>query len=206
MCGRFTLTDPDRLERAYGKRFGFAEFSEYRLPRFNVAPAQAVLGVRNDGARSVEPLWWGIHGRINARAQTVALRGERHRCIVFADGFYEWQNRKPTYFTLKTGEPFAFAGVWSTEGEGARCAIITCEANDAVRPIHDRMPVILPDDALDVWLAQEELPSEVVRSLLRPLPAGAMAARTVSRRLNDARYDAPDVLVDDDPVQPSLGF
>ena len=206
MCGRFTLIDPDRLERFYGKRFRFEEFSEYRLPRFNIAPTQGVAGVRNDGRDTVESLIWGIRGRINARAETVASASPRNRCIVFADGFYEWRNKRPTYFTLETDEPFAFAGLWAASRQGAECTIVTCEPNDLARPIHDRMPVILPQDALEVWLSQEYLAEDVVRSILRPYPGVSMKGRPVSRRLNSARYDAPDVLVDDDPVQERLGL
>lgn len=204
MCGRFTLTDPLRIGAAY-PRYRFEEFSEYRLPRFNIAPTQAILGVRNDGRNDVEPLRWGIDGRINARIETIATRPLAFRCIIFADGFYEWRGRKPVYYTMKDGRPFAFAGIWQpvTAGEPPS-AIVTCEPNELVAPVHDRMPAILRDDQLDAWLSEADLGTEDTRALIRPYDAGEMTARDVSMRLNDARYDSPNVLVDDDPVQGSL--
>jgi putative SOS response-associated peptidase YedK len=204
MCGRFTLTDPLRIRAAY-PRYRFEEFSEYRLPRFNIAPTQAVLGVRNDGRNGVEPLRWGIDGRINARVETVSARPLPFRCIIFADGFYEWRGRKPVYYTMKDERPFAFAGIWQpvTEGEPPS-AIVTCEPNELVARVHDRMPAILSDDELDAWLSEGDMPTEVTRTLIQPYAAAEMAARDVSMRLNDARYDDPKVLIDDDPVQESL--
>lgn len=204
MCGRFTLTDPLRISARY-PRYRFEEFSEYRLPRFNIAPTQAVLGVRNDGRNEVIPLEWGIEGRINARAETVASRPVAFRCIIFADGFYEWRGRKPVYYTLKDGRVFAFAGIWDPVAEGPTpCAIVTCPPNELVARVHDRMPVILSDDELETWLASDDLNPTQARGLLRPYAAAAMKARNASMRLNDARHDAPDVLIDDDPVQESL--
>ncbi|HEY5258420.1 MAG TPA: SOS response-associated peptidase [Candidatus Baltobacteraceae bacterium] len=193
------------MKQTYGRRFRFEEFSETHLPRYNVAPTQMVLGVRNDGRDAVEQMQWCIHGRINARAESASSRSQRNRCIIFADGFFEWLNKRSTYFQLRNAEPFAFAGIWnSLEGSEAQCAIITCEPNALVRPVHDRMPVILPNDALSMWLGEGDLPGDIVRVMLRPYPADAMTARPASSRLNSARYDAPDVLVDDDPIQQGL--
>jgi putative SOS response-associated peptidase YedK len=204
MCGRFTLTDPLRISGRY-PRYRFEEFSEYRLPRFNIAPTQAVLGVRNDGKDEVLPLEWGIEGRINARAETVTSRPLAFRCIIFADGFYEWRGRKPVYYTMKDDRVFAFAGIWTPVTEGATpCAIVTCPPNELVARVHDRMPAILRDDEIDAWLGSEDLAPVQARGLLRPYDAAAMEARDASMRLNDARYDQPDVLVDNDPVQESL--
>ncbi len=216
MCGRYSLVDPERLKRTFGRRFRFDEMSDTRLPRFNIAPTQEVLGVRDVGGDVVESLAWGIDGRINARAETIApaVQGQRaiasafqgRRCIVFADGFYEWRNKRPVYFQLDGGEPFAFAGIWALGERAAECAIVTTQPNALVRVVHDRMPVILSAAALDVWLGPGELSADVVRGLLVPYPADAMVSRPVSSRLNNARYDAADVLVDNDPVQPSLGL
>jgi len=204
MCGRFTLTDPLRIRAAY-PRYRFEEFSEYRLPRFNIAPAQPVLGVRNDGRDDVEPLQWGIDGRINARVETIGARPVPFRCIIFADGFYEWRGRKPVYYTMKDARPFAFAGIWQPVSEGATpCAIVTCAPNELVARVHDRMPAILRDDQLDAWLQNNDLSPADTRSLIQPHDPTAMTSRDVSMRLNDARYDAPDVLIDNDPVQESL--
>src|SRR5580692_9918302 len=113
MCGRFTLAKPGALAGAF-PRFKFPEFSETRLPRYNIAPTQRVLGVRNDGRHIAEALRWGIRGRINIRAESLCARRSAivRRCVEFADGFYEWRNRRPFYYTLKSGEPFALAGLW----------------------------------------------------------------------------------------------
>jgi putative SOS response-associated peptidase YedK len=222
MCGRYTLIAPERIAKTY-PRFAPTEFSQTRLPRYNVAPTQAVLGVRNDGQDRIEALRWGFAPAwsetpsapplINARAETLAGRPafrdalRRRRCVVFADGFYEWRAKKPVYFTLADGAPFAFAGLWEPGHDAApSCVIVTCAPNALVRGVHDRMPVILTPDAIPLWLAPEELPPDVASSVLQPYDATRMRARDVSTRLNNAGYDAPDVLQDDDPVQQSLGF
>ncbi len=200
MCGRFTLTQPAALAAAF-PRFRFPEFSETRLPRYNIAPAQAVLGVRNDGRDLIEELRWGIHGRINVRAESIAARHApiRRRCIEFADGFYEWSNRRPFYYTLRSGRPFAFAGLWEPLDGSAACDVATCEPNAIVAPVHDRMPVILSDSNLDLWLDPQPLPPEVAASILRPLDAALMDVREVSMRVNNANYDAADALAPADP-------
>jgi putative SOS response-associated peptidase YedK len=200
MCGRFTLTKPAALAATF-PRFRFTEFSETRLPRYNIAPTQSVLGVRNDGRDLVEELTWGIRGRINIRAESIAARrgAVARRCIEFADGFYEWKDRRPFYYTLKSGDPFAFAGLWEPQNGSASCDIITCEPNPLVARVHDRMPVILTGSRIDLWLDPEALPPEVAASTLQPLDANLMQMREVSRRVNNANYDAPDVLAASEP-------
>lgn len=209
MCGRYSLIAAERIATTF-PRFRAGTFSETRrTPRFNVAPTQEVPGVRNDGRDAIDVLRWGMRGRINVRRETLAAwRGPvARRCILFADGFYEWRGRTPVYYTLRSGEPFAFAGIWEADGPApAMCAIATCEPNELVRAVHDRMPVILPSSALDLWLAPEPLPSGVAAAMLQPFDAGAMQGRDVSMRLNDARYDAPDVLTYRDPVQQGFSF
>lgn len=202
MCGRFTLTEPGALAAAF-PGFRFPEFSETRIPRYNVAPAQLVLGVRNDGRGVAEELQWGIAGRINIRAESIAARRSpvRRRCIEFADGFYEWRNRRPFYYTLKSGEPFAFAGLWAPQNGTAACDVATCEPNALVARVHDRMPVILTPSNVDRWLDPEPLPAEVAASILRPLDANLMKVREVSMRVNNANYDAADVLSDDSDLR-----
>jgi putative SOS response-associated peptidase YedK len=195
MCGRFTLTDPGAIAAAF-PRFRFPEFSDIRLPRYNIAPTQRVFGVRNDGRDLVEELNWGIRGRINIRSESILARRSaiRRRCIEFADGFYEWRDRRPFYYTLKSGEPFAFAGFWEPNNGTASCDIATCEPNELVAPVHDRMPVILTGSNVDLWIDPEPLPPEVAASLLRPLDADVMAVREVSMRVNNANYEAADAL------------
>jgi len=197
MCGRFTLTNPEALRNAF-PRFRWPEFSETKLPRYNVAPAQRVLAVRNDGRDTVEPMVWGIRGRINVRAESLASwrRPIRRRCIEFADGFYEWRDRRPYYYTLRSGEPFAFAGLWDPLDDDACCDIVTCEPNALVAPVHDRMPVILARENVDLWLDPEPLPPEVAGKILRPFDAEKMDVREVSTRVNNANYDGADVLAD----------
>lgn len=200
MCGRFTLAKPAALAEAF-PRFRFPEFSETRLPRYNVAPSQTIVGVRNDGRNVAEAMRWGIHGRINIRAESIAARRDpiRRRCIEFADGFYEWSNRRPFYYRLKSGAPFAFAGLWEPFDETAACDIVTCEPNSVVAPVHDRMPVILIDFNIEMWLDPEPLRPEVAASILRPLDAGLMEVREVSTRVNNANYDEADALAPADP-------
>jgi len=200
MCGRFSLTDP-AAAKSFFPQFRWPEFSETRLPRYNVAPAQRVLGVRNDGRDCVEPLLWGIRGRINVRAESLAAwrRPIARRCIEFADGFYEWRDRRPFYYTLASGDPFAFAGLWESDEGGAACDIITCEPNALVAPVHDRMPVILTPSNIDLWLDPEPLPPEVAASILRPFDAAKMTVREVSARVNNANYDLPDAIGAPDP-------
>jgi len=203
MCGRFTLTKPAALAAAFPS-FKFPqlrEFSETGLPRYNIAPTQEVLGVRNDGRETVEALRWGVRGRINVRAESILARRNpvRRRCIEFADGFYEWKERHPYYYTLRSGEPFAFAGLWEPLEGTAACDVVTCEPNAVVAPVHDRMPVLLARDAIALWLDPEPLPPEVAGSLLRPFDPALMTVREVSMRVNNANYDAADVLADAAP-------
>ena len=200
MCGRFTLTKPAALALAF-PRIRFPEFSETRLPRYNIAPSQPVVGLRNDGRNVAEVLHWGIRGRINVRGESIAARRDpiRRRCIEFADGFFEWSNRRPFYYTLRSGAPFAFAGLWEPDDGSAACDIVTCEPNALVAPIHHRMPVILIDGAVDAWLDPEPLPPEAAGAILRPLDASLMEMHEVSTRVNNANYDAADALAPPDP-------
>ncbi|MBV8531532.1 MAG: SOS response-associated peptidase [Candidatus Eremiobacteraeota bacterium] len=200
MCGRFTLTKPRALAGAF-PRFHFPEFSQTRLPRYNIAPSEAILGVRNDGRDAVEEMRWGVRGRINVRGESILARHGpiRRRCIEFADGFYEWSNRRPFYYTLASGEPFAFAGLWEPLNGMASCDIATCEPNALVARVHDRMPVILTGSNVDVWLDPKPLSPEVAAGILRPLGTSLMRVREVSMRVNNANYDAPDVLEGTDP-------
>jgi putative SOS response-associated peptidase YedK len=216
MCGRFTLATPDPSQiRA---RFAIGERLEVRR-RYNVAPGDDVLAVVQ---RASEPegalLRWGLVPHwasdprdlgvttINARAETVAERPAyrdafaRKRCLIVADGFYEWSAGTPHWITHEDGEPFAFAGLWAswrprTEEpvEPLRsCAIVTIAATGPVRALHDRMPVILARDAEDAWL-DPETPEPALHELLAA--AGTtLVTRPVSRAVNDARHDAPDCL------------
>lgn len=200
MCGRYTLTKPQGLRTAF-PQFRYPEFSETRLPRYNIAPTQEVLCVRNNGEARIEPLHWGIRGRINIRAESILARRNpvRRRCIEFADGFFEWRERRPYYYTLRSGEPFAFAGLWEPGDGIPSCDLVTCRPNELVAPVHDRMPVILTPGAIERWLAPEAIGPEAAASILVPYDPALMDVREVTRRVNNANYDAADVLDEPDP-------
>lgn len=223
MCGRYTLATPDPAEiRA---RFPVGETVTVRR-RYNVAPGDDVLAVTTDrdGSPRGELLHWGLvpswsqpgDGRpkmINARAETVSERPafrrpfERFRCLIIADGFYEWRasargrpgaGKDAFHIAPVAGTPFAFAGLWSVRRAAAdsqlrSCTILTVPANSAVSALHDRMPVILEPDAESSWLDPSTLKDELL-ALLRPLPSSWTAIRPVGPAVNDARYDGPECL------------
>lgn len=217
MCGRFTLTSPtDQIQELFAVK---------KLPsleaRYNVAPTDPVLSVRLDdeGARTAERMRWGlipywaddtkIGARlINARSETVhekpAFRDafERRRCLVAADGFFEWkkmQGRKqPFHFTLKEGGPFGFAGLWERwrdeEGEWlTSCTVLTTEANELVQPTHDRMPVIVHPEDHELWLDTRATHDDLAE-VFEPFPPDEMQGYPVSTRVNNVRNDDPDCL------------
>ncbi len=228
MCGRYTLTNPDPAQiRA---RFPVDESVAIER-RFNVAPGDDVLAVTTDrdGRARGELLRWGLIPpwtdpgaatlkMINARAETVDRRPayraafRRHRCLVIADGFYEWRRREagpsqPFHITLAERQPFAFAGLWSVWRDGRQtvrsCAIVTTRARGAVASLHDRMPVILEPEAELVWLAPEA-PAELLRELIVASEAQHAVLRAVSPAVNDARHDAPDCLAQPEAMQSTL--
>jgi putative SOS response-associated peptidase YedK len=215
MCGRYTLTDPDpRLLRF---RFGLTESVEIEQePRYNVAPTDPVLAIRlnGDGEREPGVLRWGLIPHyaepesfdrllINARAETVAEAAvfrdafATHRCLIVADGFYEWREeetgKKPVWITRPEREPFAFAGLWARarRADGTdlhSCAIVTCPPGELVAPIHDRMPVILEQGQEARWLDLEAEPAELLALLA---PTDELSITEVSDAVNDVRQDGP---------------
>ena len=229
MCGRFTIkTDLTTL----GERFQFDPQGLIFQPRFNLAPTDDAMTVVNGQGRKAEAMRWGLipysakempKGRpiINARDDTVLTNGlfknalTRRRCLVLADGFYEWRKdgklRTPFYYRLKSREPFAFAGLWSAwknpaSGEVVNsCSIITTAPNDLTAQVHDRMPVILPEEAEDLWLNPAIVDAGVLTASLKPFPAGSMDAYEVSRMVNSVANDEPDLVVPfTNPSQPAL--
>jgi putative SOS response-associated peptidase YedK len=218
MCGRYTLTDPDpRLLRF---RFGLTESAEIEQePRYNVAPTDPVLALRlnHEGEREPGILRWGLIPHyadpetfdrllINARAETVveapAFRDafETHRCLIVADGFYEWRaeetGKKPVWITRPDRAPFAFAGLWSAarraDGSAVHsCAIVTCRPGEVVAPIHDRMPVILGQAAERAWL-EPEARRESLQALL--IPTDELSVTEVSDAVNYVRQDGPGLI------------
>ena len=221
MCGRYSLV-ADTSELAL--RFDFESGGEARPPRFNIAPTQQVLAVTRDAGDSrnaARAVRWGLipfwakdvsigNRMINARAETVdtspAFRRafERRRCLVLADGFYEWlkvgKDRVPMRIALRSGAPFAFAGLWETwrspEGDAvASCTIITTTPNAVMEPIHNRMPVILPRHAEGVWLDASGANSAAeLKGLLAPYADSDLEVYEVSKLVNSPRNDTPEVL------------
>lgn len=225
MCGRYTLTAPD--PGALRARFGLDE-AFVLTPRFNVAPGDDVPAVTTDraGARRGDVLRWGLvphwakdpatgYRMINARAETVTERPAfrdafaRRRCLIPADGFYEWQaregaRRQPWWITRADHAPFAFAGLWATwrpepEAPPLRtCTILTTAAAPAIAPLHHRMPVILAPADEALWLAPDADHAALL-ALCDPAAGVPTTAREVGFAVNDARHDAPDCL---DPPPP----
>jgi putative SOS response-associated peptidase YedK len=219
MCGRYTLAVPNPAEvRA---RFPTGEAIEIRR-RYNVAPGDEVLAVTTDreGAQRGDVLRWGLVPSwakrpdiglktINARVETVAVRPayrrafERFRCLVIADGFYEWRRtsdgrKEAFHITRADGALFAFAGLWSIwhgdEGQTLRtCTILTVPANGTIASLHDRMPVILARESESPWLDHSTTREELA-ALLSGLPPSLTALRPVGPAVNDARYDGPECL------------
>lgn len=218
MCGRFTLTQPANV----AAKFGLDNFApiepEFYTPRFNVAPTQRIVVVpTSDMQRVARPMRWGLipywakddklgSNLINARAEGIATKPafrsafKSRRCLIPADGFYEWQQtprgKQPYRIMLRSGEMFAFAGLWerwrNLEGEMVEsCCIVTCEPNAVAARFHDRMPVIIAPDAYDTWLFGT---AEQALSLLKPYPAEAMRAYPVSTRVNRPANDMPELI------------
>lgn len=221
MCGRFASNLTwQQLHEAYGivAPAGTTAPPEPQ-PHYNIAPTQTVPVVRLDraGRREVALLRWGLipywakdtkigARMINARAETIAtasaFRGafERRRCLVPANGFYEWRkldgDRQPYFLGLRDGTPLAFAGLWERWKHGDApidsFTIVTGEPNSLVAEIHDRMPVILDPSDYDAWLASRD--SAVLHRLLQPFPSQLMTAYAVSKRVNNVKNDDPAVM------------
>ena len=213
MCGRFQL----KAEQDWMVEFGLPEPPDI-TPRYNIAPTQDIVAIRREagGMRRAGLLRWGLvpsfaedpavgNRMINARAETVASKPafrepfQKRRCLVPADGFYEWRRvggaRDPYLLKMRDGRTFAFASVWDRWGRDAAriesCAILTTAANELVTPIHDRMPVILDRSDYDLWL-DPDAREEDLHGILRPFPAAEMMAVPVSARVNSTAVDDPE--------------
>ena len=213
MCARYSLITPVvEIVRLFNLPLDTAP----RAPRYNIAPTQQVpVVVSAPGGRALRDLRWGLipfwakdasKPMINARSETAAekptFRGSmRHRrCLVPADGFYEWQGpagkKQPFLFSPPGGGPLAFAGLWErwTGSDGAPLdtfAILTTAANAVVAPVHDRMPVILPPDAWAAWLDPATTDAAALRPLLVPAPDELLTARPLSKHVSSVRNDDP---------------
>jgi len=224
MCNRYRFTE--KIE-ALARVFLELNAMNLRLaPRFNVAPTQQapVLVPGEDQRPGIEMMRWGLvpswskdgkGGFLNARSETAAEKPAfrdawRHRrCLVIAHGFYEWQTvphgKQPWHFHLKGDELMCFAGLWETwkQKDSAQeplrtFTILTTSANALVAPLHDRMPVILPQEAWRTWIDARSTPGEI-QSLMAPLDSGAMECWRVTPRMNNARHESPDCAVPFEP-------
>jgi putative SOS response-associated peptidase YedK len=219
MCGRFTTRlTPAELVEAFGLAGMDEALAQALPPRFNVAPRQPVPVVTNHGPRLLRAFRWGLvpwwakdvragDRLINARLETLGQRpafrsGEKNRCLVLADGFYEWKRegprKLPFFFELEGAAPFAFAGLWDSwrtpEGDTLHtCLLLTQPALGAVAPVHGRMPVVLPKRLYPTWLTPEAVPLDSWRATLAGLEPPFLA-RPVSTYVNAAAHEGPDCL------------
>jgi putative SOS response-associated peptidase YedK len=220
MCGRFTLTvNPAELQDTFSNFI----FPEKFAPRFNIAPSQPLLAIPNNGANKADFFVWGLipmwakdpamgNRLINARGETVAekpsFRGsfKYKRCLILADGFYEWKanlgtkTKTPYFIHMRDRKPFVFAGLWdaweSPDGSSIKtCTIITTEPNELMKPIHNRMPVILHTRDYAKWLDASPQTPDSLLPLIKPFPADDMAAYPVSTLVNKPSNDKPELVV-----------
>lgn len=212
MCGRYTLRS-----RGSAKFYGLpASALPFLAPRYNIAPSQAVPVILKRGRETeVSMFQWGLipswskdpKGFINARAETLEDKPsfsesfQRRRCLIPADGFYEWQRsgkyKQPYFLQMKDETPFAFAGIWDQwQRNGVSitsCAIITTSPNELLVTLHDRMPVILKPESQESWL-RRDLQAGQLKDLLAPFPASEMKSFPVSSRVNHAEVDGAELV------------
>lgn len=216
MCGRYTLiTDIKKVAESFG-----VDPLPTSSPRYNIAPTQDIVAILKNGTAHMSTLRWGLipawakdesigSRMINARAETLAekpsfkslLRGKR--CLVVADGFYEWRtegkSKTPMYITLQDNQPFAFAGLWdiwkAPDGQQVQsCTIITTEPNELMATIHNRMPAILRPGAYEDWLNPQLRDEHVLTHYLQPYPTELMKARPVSKLVNNPKNETAEIL------------
>ncbi len=219
MCGRYTLSQP---AQSLIEKFQLDEVPSLES-QYNVAPTNSVATVvveQHSHKRMLRLLQWGLipswakdpkigSKMINARAETVAEKPSfrsafRHRrCLVLADGFYEWQRaqgkKQPYYIRMRDGQPFAFAGLWEHwQGPDGSvidsCTHLTTEPNELVRPLHDRMPVILKPEHYQLWMDPEVQQPEQLQPLLSPYPSEEMVAFPVSSKVNSPVNNSPELV------------
>jgi putative SOS response-associated peptidase YedK len=217
MCGRYTVTSAPEAIRAL---FGYLEQSDFP-PRYNIAPSQPIAIVRLiDGKRQFALVRWGLLPawvknpknfslQINARGESLTDKPafkaamKRRRCLIPADGFYDWKatgaRKQPYYVCAKSGEPLAFAGLWEVwtgpNGEELETAtIVTTRANRMLAAIHDRMPVIVPPDAFNLWLDCANVDPETAATLIAPAPENLLEAYEVSTAVNRTANDSPQLI------------
>lgn len=223
MCGRIILTHKPTAISGFLPEL---QFDAWTGPRFNIAPTESVATLLNDGSGQVHLTRWGLipswakdasigNKMINARAETLlekpAFKGplKMQRCVILADGFYEWKAKQPMLIRLRSKEVFSLAGLWDrwTTPEGAAITsvtIITTEPNELMAEIHNRMPVILQTDWVSKWLSVDPIQSEELSPALSSFPADQMEAYAVSTLVNKPGVDSPDCISPADSM--SLGL
>lgn len=229
MCGRYTIV---LTEEEFSMLTGFASLPFVWQPRYNIAPGQLVPAIiSNGGERRIGQLQWGLVPHwakddkkpwINARGETVADKPSfkqsfaQRRCLIPADGFYEWKKnaasgrKQPMRIHLPERKLFMMAGLYDTwiRSDGSKlhtCTIITTHSNRFMSPIHDRMPVILPQDAEQLWLDPGIDGAKLLHSLLKPYPDAEMAAYPVSARVGNVVHNDSE-LIEEVPAPPEAGF
>ena len=212
MCARYTLFTPGDL---LAERFNLSDLLDLS-PRYNVAPSQqvAVVGSKAGGGRGLAMFQWGFVPQwandarsgpspVNAKSESIATNSafrdsfRLRRCLIPNDGFFEWQTttsgKRPLWFRHKNRDLMAFAGIWDCWRGSTKplftCAIITTTCNELVRPIHDRMPVILPPERWEQWLDPSAQSTDAIQPLLCPFPADQMQATPVSTFVNNSRHE-----------------
>lgn len=230
MCGRYTLSTPEQALDFLAPVLDESGVPPALESRFNVAPTQLMPIVANRTTRTVELARWGLvptwakdlsigSRMVNARSETLAAKPAfkdafaRRRCLVPADGFYEWQahgkRKQPFHIHMEPRRPFAFAGLWdrwkAPDGERhVSFTIITCAPNELLATLHDRMPVILAQDDWERWLAREPMPPEALEDLLVPADPAGWVIDPVSDWVNRADHEGPECIAAQMPVQGSL--
>jgi putative SOS response-associated peptidase YedK len=217
MCGRFNLSSPKEIV----ERFGFIDWSEKRIePRFNIAPSQEILTIVQLPLEqpSLQTAVWGLRpfwlqaGRpppINARAESLgssAMFREAQRCLIPATGFYEWRNGQPMHIRLRSGEAFAFAGVWLPSTQHAAsptAAIVTTRPNELMATIHTRMPAILRPEDERRWLDPDTDAREIAAHAVE---ASEMEAYPVGRQVNSWENEGPELIAPVAPPEAQLGL
>ena len=221
MCGRFVRKLDLREAMAY---FNAAVMESDLGPSYNIAPRQPIAVIMERGERKIVSMQWGLiphwakdekigNKLINARCETIAFKPsfrnayKNRRCLIIADGFYEWReidmHKRPYYICMKDEKPFGMAGLyetWSDPGgkKITTCTIITTTANDLMKPIHHRMPVIIDPDDYDLWLDPEETDTSKLEKMLRPCDPGMLKAYEVGPQVNAAGHVSEDCIK---PVQ-----
>ena len=213
MCGRFSLTQPEQLASTFG-----VEVKPFPPPRYNIAPSQplgVVVGLA-EGKRQFRLMQWGlipswakdpkIGARlINARVETAREKPsfraafKRRRCLIPADGFYEWQQldqrkKQPWYFQLPGKPVFAFAGLWESWQEIETCTILTMAANQEMKPYHQRMPIILAPADYDRWLDPTQTNGQEVEQWITEVSIPSIEAMPITKAINNPKQDSPDCL------------